>query len=236
MRRLQSIAAIALLLGAATAASAEPPEPHLITVIGHGVVHAPPDRATVTLGILVRGPALETVRADANRVTGALLAVTRELKIDDRDVRTTRISVSPEWESADAKHARRLAGYVVERQIIVELKDLDRLGELVEKGLSAGANLASEPLLDSSRRADLEREALGRAVADARLNAAAVARALDGGVGAVHRVDQGGIAPMPVQRMAMARVGEAATFQTGELAFDATVTASFQFVASGAPH
>jgi hypothetical protein len=222
--------------------AAEPPEPRQITVSGQGEVHAAPDRATVTLGILARAPALDAARAEANRVVGALLAVTRGLKVADADVRTTRLSVGPEYDYGDGKRPRRLTGYTVQRQLVVELKDIDRLGELIEQGLGAGANLAAEPQLDSSRRADLERDALARAVEDARANAAVIARALGAAVGSARAVTQsgaGGRPPAPVMRVAMAAAAPAAapeTYQTGELSFSATVTASFDLVPGTAPH
>lgn len=242
MRRCRAFAAAILLAGLAASApgrAAEPPEPRLVTVSGRGEVRAAPDRATVTLGILARAPALESARAEANRVVGALLGVARELKIADADVHTTRLGVSPEYDYGDGKRARRLVGYVVQRQLVVELKDIDRLGELLERGLNAGANLAGEPLLDSSRRAELEREALARAVADARANAAVIARALDCSVGSAHSATQGGAEgpqPIPMQRMAMA-AGAAApeTYQPGELAFAASVSVRFELVPGPAP-
>ncbi len=234
---------LAGLAAGAPGVAAEPPEPRQITVSGQGEVRAAPDRATVTLGILARAPALDAARAEANRVVGALLAVTRELKVADADVRTTRLSVSPEYDYGDGKRARRLTGYSVQRQLIVELKDIDRLGELIEKGLGAGANLAAEPQLDSSRRPELERDALARAVADARANAAVIARALDASVGSARAVAQagaGGRPPVPMMRVAMAAAiapaAAAETYQTGELTFSATVTASFDLVPLATPH
>jgi uncharacterized protein len=230
---------LAGLIASAAVRAAEPPEPGLLTVSGRGEVRAAPDRATVTLGILARAPALEPARAEANRVVGALLGVARELKIAAADVHTTRLGVSPEYDYGDGKRPRRLVGYSVQRQFVVELRDIDRLGELLEKGLDAGANLAGEPVLDSSRRAELERDALARAVADARANAGVIARALDGSVGSARAVTQGGAEsapPVPMPRLAMASMAAAPeTYQPGELTFAATVTARFELVAGPAP-
>jgi uncharacterized protein len=243
MRRVPVVAAAILLAGLVASVpgrAAEPPETRLVTVSGRGEVRAAPDRATVTLGILARGAALEPARAEANRVVGALQGVARELRIAAADVRTTRLSVSPDYDYGDGKRARRLVGYVVQRQVVVELRDIDRLGELLEKGLSAGANLAGEPVLDSSRRAEFEREALAGAVADARANAAVIARALDCGVGGARDAVQGGAEsrqPFPTQRMALAAAAAAPeTYQPGELAFAASVTVRFELVAEPARH
>jgi uncharacterized protein len=243
MRRLRVVAAALLLAGPGASLpgqAAEPPETRLVTVSGRGEVRAAPDRATVTLGILARGPALEPARAEASRVVGALQGVARELRIAEADVRTTRLNVSPDYDFGDGKRARRLVGYVVQRQVVVELRDIERLGELLERGLNAGANLAGEPVLDSSRRAELEREALARAVADARANAAVIARALDCSVGSARGAVQGGAEspqPVPMQRLALAAAAAAPdTYQPGELTFAASVTVRFELVAEPVRH
>ncbi|MBS0376072.1 MAG: SIMPL domain-containing protein [Proteobacteria bacterium] len=221
-------------LAALPAAAAEPPAmpTRSVTVSGHGEVRAAPDTATVTLGILARDPKLDVARREANRVMAALQAVARELKIPDADLRSTRLSVSPEFEGG-GKTPRRLTAYRIERQLVVVLHDLERLGDLLDRGLAAGANLASDPELDSGRRAELEREALARAVADARENAATVARALGASLGAPREVAQNGAAvPAPMQMKMMALAGAAAppVYQPGELSFTSEVSASFDLV------
>jgi uncharacterized protein YggE len=160
--------------------------------------------------------------------------VTRELHIAARQVRSTRISVNPEYNWNDTQGARRLIAYNVQRQLIIELDDIEQLGALLEQSVTAGANLVNEPQLGSSRRAELEREALARAVADARQNAATIATALGASVGAPRQVTSGAAAPppgpMPVAFAAMAKSAGAeapASYQSGELTFSASVTASF---------
>jgi hypothetical protein len=224
---------IALLAGAAGRA-AEAPAPRQVTVAGHGETRALPDRATVTLGIEARAAALAAAQAEANRVMGALLAVVRGLGVADSDVHATRLTVGPEYDVGDGRRPRQLVGYAVSRELIVELRDIDRLGLLIEKGLGAGANLVAEPRLDSSRRGDLEREALARAVGDARANAEVVAQALGVRVGAARSVSAAGeppLVPVPAPRMAIASVAAptaAETYRPGELTFTASVTASFE--------
>lgn len=239
-RRPAAATAFLLALAAAgtTAVAADAP-PRLVTVVGRGEVRAAPDRATVTLGILARAPAVDPARAEADRVVAALLGVAHRLKVADADLHTTRLSVSPEYDFGDGKRPRRLVGYTVQRQLVVELRDIDRLGDLIEQGLGAGANLAGDAQLGSSRRAELEREALAHAVVDARANAAVIAQALDASVGAVRTVAQGGAegpqSPMPAPRLAMAMAAAPETYQPGELSFTAAVTASFELVPAAAP-
>ena len=227
------------LRAAAPGRAADAADTRVVSVTGHGEVRAAPDLAVVTLGIVAREPTLAAARAEANHVVEALLQVTRDLRLPPERVRSTRIGVNPEYSWNAKQRERQLVAYVVQRQLVVDLRDLDKLGELVERGITAGANAVSEPVLDSSRRADLEREALALAVADARSNAAVIARTLGGSVGAARSVTSSGIAspPMPMARLAMSSKAESGaapeSYQSGELNFAANVSASFDFVAPG---
>src|SRR5690606_5099135 len=148
-----------------------------VTVSGQGQIQAEPDKAIVLLGIESRRPKLEEARAEVARVVDAALKLTRDLKIDQKYVRATRINVQPEYNWDNTARERHLIGYYVSRQIEVDLRDLDKLGQLLERAVDLGVNQVSEPQLDSSKRRELEREALAKAVQDARLNAEAVAKA-----------------------------------------------------------
>jgi uncharacterized protein YggE len=87
------------------------------------------------------------------------------------------------------KNTRKLLGYNVSRQIEVDRRNLEQLGQLLQSATDPGVKELSEPRLDSSRRAELEREALAKAVGDARLNAdTLLVKAAGGRLGPVHSV------------------------------------------------
>ena len=165
-----------MLASAGVATAAEAPL-RLVSVTGSGEVKAQPDMAYVTLGVEARRPTLAEARAEVNATVERLLALTRELKIEPKFVDSTRLQVQPDYRWDEKSSSQVLLGYVVSRQVDVELHDLDRLGTLLEKSVSAGVNQVGGARLDSSRRKELERAALTQAVDDARLNADALARA-----------------------------------------------------------
>jgi len=205
-----------------------------VSVSGQGEVHAQPDRAHVVLGVEARKPTLDEARAQVTRGVEAVLKLTRDLKIDPKDVQATRFTVQPEYDWNNQKHTRNLLGYYVTRQVQIELKDLEKLGTLIERAVDAGANQISDPALDSSRRHDLEREALAKAVEDARLNAETLARAAGAKLGAVRTLSSSsGIVapPIPMRVMAMkaatAESTAADTYQSGDMTFNASVQAEY---------
>jgi uncharacterized protein len=229
------IAAALLLAGAAHAQQAE--NLRTIGVNGHGEVRAEPDRATVTLGVEARKPKLEDARAAVAKTVDAVLKLTRELKVDPKLVRSTRINVQPEYNwGANNANERTLIGYYVSRQVEVELHDLEKLGQLLERATDLGVNQMGDPRLDSSKRQDLVREALAKAVVDARQNAEVIAKAAGAGLGTARTINANTESSPPPMPMMMSRATVAAEksaeapYQSGEMTFIATVHVQYDLI------
>ena len=226
-----------MLASAGVATAAEAPL-RLVSVTGSGEVKAQPDMAYVTLGVEARRPTLAEARAEVNATVERLLALTRELKIEPKFVDSTRLQVQPDYRWDEKSSSQVLLGYVVSRQVDVELHDLDRLGTLLERSVSAGVNQVGGVRLDSSRRKELERAALTQAVDDARLNADALARAAGAKLGTVQSLSTTGTMPVPMyaeraMSVAAAPMADAAekSYQSSEMKFTASVSAQFELLA-----
>ena len=225
-----------MLASAGVATAAEAPL-RLVSVTGSGEVKAQPDMAYVTLGVEARRPTLAEARAEVNATVERLLALTRELKIEPKFVDSTRLQVQPDYRWDEKSSSQVLLGYVVSRQVDVELHDLDRLGTLLERSVSAGVNQVGGARLDSSRRKELERAALTQAVDDARLNADALARAAGAKLGPVQSLSTTGSMPVPMyaeraMSVAAAPMADAAekSYQSSEMKFTASVSAQFELL------
>mgnify|MGYP003503598445 FL=1 len=228
---------VASMLASASVATAAEAPLRLVSVTGSGEVKAQPDMAYVTLGVEARRPTLAEARAEVNATVERLLALTRELKIEPKFVDSTRLQVQPDYRWDEKSSSQVLLGYVVSRQVDVELHDLDRLGTLLEKSVSAGVNQVGGARLDSSRRKELERAALTQAVDDARLNADALARAAGAKLGPVQSLSTSGTMPVPMyaeraMSVAAAPMADAAekSYQSSEMKFTASVSAQFELL------
>lgn len=229
--------ALCALLVSASAAGAEAERPRTISVSGQGDIQAEPDRALVTLGIESRKLKMEDARAEVQKTVDGVLKLTRDMKIDQKYVRTTRVNIQPEYNWDNNARERNLIGYFVSRQIEVDLRDLDKLGTLLEKSFDLGVNQVGDPRLDSSKRRDLEREALAKAVADAKLNAEAVAKAAGARIGPPRTISaSSGFSPPPMPMMKVqAMRAEAAdsaggSYQSGQMGFNGTVQVEYDLI------
>lgn len=194
----------------------EPPPvpPARIIVGGEGVVLAAPDYAHITIGATTNG-ATAAAASDANaRTMAAVGTALRNAGIAPADLQTAHFSVQPVYASATSSSAPKLSGFAVTNQFGVTVRQIERVGDVLDRAIAAGANdVGSIQFLhaDLSKTLDAARTA---ALADARRKAELYAHAAGLTLGAVSWViEEQNNAPQPrvfAARMAAAPVPIAA--------------------------
>ncbi len=224
---------VVFLLSIGAGVMAEEPV-RTITVNGSGSAEVAPDRATIRMSIVAREPTLDAAQKMAAEVTDKVLKMTDRMDIDRDRVDTTGSSVRPDYRWNRAKEEQELRGYISERQIVVDIRDLEKLGAVIEGAVGAGVNQVSPPQLDSSKRKDTYRAALRAAAKEAHANADELASTLGAKLGDVISVNSGATMPRPpvpyaMQARSMAMEADAVeTYNAADLSFDATVTVVFE--------
>ena len=221
---------ICLLTASAVAQADE--QPRTISVSGTGSVDAVPDIARLHLAVQRRDLDMATARAATLKVSRDFIALCSRLGIKESKVRTAGLTIQPEYRWDQQQKLQVFSGYFVQRQLEVELNDLDKLGELIEGAIDAGVNEVSPPQLDSSQRRELGRQALAAAASDARSNAQRIADTLGVKLGALRNIDAHSSQPRPpgpMMRMSAmaAEADSGASYTPGEISLDAQVNASF---------
>jgi uncharacterized protein YggE len=225
--------ALVALSFAATAAAHEEPRPRLLAVSGEGEVTVAPDRADVGFSV----EASEKTLADAEKIvtegTAKLLKLCDALGIPKNNVRSAQLNVQPQYDGSMISNRPRIVGYLVSRQIDVDLRDLAKLGKLLQGAVETGANRMSGVSFGSTKKDEHQRAALALAAEDARANADALARAMGVKLGRLHTLsasESGGM-PQPMhfelRKMAVSAPAADQTYQAGEIKFQASVTVEF---------
>ena len=178
--------AVALALVAPARAQEPPPVPPArIIVSGEGSVTAAPDYAYVTIGATTNG-ATAGAATDANsRIMTSVATALRGTGIAPQDLQTARFSVQPIYSSAVSGNAPKLSGFSVTNQFDVTVRQVERVGDVLDGAIAAGANdVGSIQFLhaDPSKTLDAARTA---ALADARRKAELYAHAAGLTLGAV---------------------------------------------------
>lgn len=209
--------------------------PRTISVSGSGTVDATPDIARLSLAVQRRDVSMDVARDATVKVSRDFLALCKKLGIPEKKIRTSGLTINPEYRWDEKENKQVFIGYFVQRQLQVEINDLDKLGDVIEGAIDAGVNEVSPPQLDSSKAKDLNRDALAAATADAKANAERIATSLGVKLGPVRMVNAGVSMPQPpmpmmdtrLQLASAAAEKAAENYVPGQVSFEARVEAVF---------
>ncbi len=198
----------------------------VIVTAGEGVVTLTPDRAWVSIAAESRARSpREAQRANADAMT-AVLGRIKAAGLPADAVRTSGYDLQPEFDFSNGKQTLR--GYVARNGVEVRVDELPRVGEIIDAAVGSGATSVSGVRFDLKDRAAAEREALTRAVADARARAAAIAAGAGVTLDRVLRIEEQRAPqhdPRPVMMMrAVAEQSAQTPITPGELEVRASVT------------
>lgn len=226
MKRIALVAGLVLVAAALAgslrpegAAAVDPDDLDTVTVSGTGIVLAVPDRALISAGVETRAPTAKAALA-ANAV--AMRKVLDALRgRGGKNVTTQTVSLSSAFDAngqADGFIATNLASAET---------TLGGAGALIDAAVDAGANSVSGPSLSRSDADALYRQALARAVGDAKERAETLADAAGRNLGAVKAIAEGGGVAIPYAAKEAA-AADSTPVVSGAQEQTATVTVTYE--------
>ncbi len=211
----------------AAAPTSTDPATHTITVTGTGKTTVVPDVARVTVGYSSTQPSVKAARSTAAAAMTGVIAAIKALGIADADVRTVGLNLYPQY----ANNAPgKIVGYSISEQLQVTVRDLDKVGDVVDVATAKGATDVSGVSFELADPDAAMNQARAAAVAAARASADAMARAGNVSLGAVVAMTDVNVAtPYPMMMAAGKAVdGSIATpVQPGTQDVTAQVTVVF---------
>ncbi len=162
---------------AAQTPSSQTTEPVIVTS-ATGEVTISPDKAVVWIGV----ETTESLAAKAARETAsklrALVDTLVALGFSRDSLPTTGYSVGPEWRDGEGERC-----YQARATIRLDVSDLERIPEILDAALAAGANNIPYIQLEAEDTETARQTAISQAVDKARKDAEALARAAGGRLG-----------------------------------------------------
>jgi uncharacterized protein YggE len=221
---MSAILGVLILLAASAARAQSPSDPPVIVTSGQAAVERAPDMAWVAIAAETRAREPRAAQQAAADAMTAVLAALRGTGIADADVRTTGYSLQPDMDHSGGR--ARVVGYIARNQIEVRVRDLARLGPVIDAAGASGATSMSGLRFDLADRDQVEREALRRAVEDAMGRAKAIADGAGAALGPIVRIDEQRAFRPAYAREAMQTLDAAAAtpVSPGELHITAQVT------------
>jgi uncharacterized protein YggE len=152
-------------------ALADEPDKRALSLSATGTVKTTPDKVDITTGVTSEG---QTARDALDKNTDAMAKVVSGLKeagIAPKDIQTTNFSVSPIYEQRKQGQAAFITGYRVSNQVHITVHDTSKLGDILDKVVSLGANQIGSIAFGVSELEALKDEARKQAMRNALANA-----------------------------------------------------------------
>jgi len=221
-------AALATPLAVTLAKAAEEASERRISVTASATVTAEPDLALISTGVVSEA---ETAREALDRNTAAMRRLIDGLKAADikpNDIQTTSFNVEPRYEQARDGRPPKIVGYRVHNQVRIAAREIGRLGEVLDRAVTLGANQVGGIQFEVSKAETLKDEARREAMANALRRAQLFAAAAGVQLGDVLRIEEGvqheGPQPLPYTRALKA---EAVPIERGTQSLEATVNVTW---------
>ena len=216
---------------AATAApgSAIAPGDRTLTFSGSGDVDLQPDTALVGVSVHGSGASSDEAQGIASDKMKAILQALRSLDtvhIADADLETQGVNTSRDWE-----HEGR---FISDQQLSVTIHDPARSGEVMTAATAAGADSVDGPSFSLAEQSAAYRDALRKALADARSKADAAAEAMGVHILGTTTISEssGGGGPIMYAADAAGKAASSAPpVQIGPVTVSAQVTVTFAYEA-----
>ena len=195
-----------------------------IRVVGSAKVRVAPDTATFVFAVEDKGKDLKSVKHTIDAKAAKLIRLCKRMGVDAKRITSSQLAIRPQYNY----QTRAFLGYEVSRDVTVVLTDLHRYTDLVNGAISSGITTVRSISLDTTKRDELEDEALTSAATAARRKAEILAKSAGVTLGKVVAIDEGQ-APIVhhVYAAGMSTLNKRGAFEPGQVSVTATVTVRY---------
>lgn len=187
---LPLLALMAFALQPPVALAHDAPQKRTISLSATGAIKTTPDKVDISTGVTSEA---KSAREALDQNTGAMTKVVEALKadgIEPKDVQTMNFSVSPVYEQRKEGTAPFIAGYRVTNQVRITLHDTKKLGAILDKVVTLGANQIDSVEFGVEEPEALKDEARKLALKNVTDNAKLYAEAAGVGLGAILTISE----------------------------------------------
>ena len=212
------ILAIALAFGTPMTACAQPQtatgyampaDGTLLSVSAEASAKRVPDVATISTGVVTQAAdANAAMRANAVQMDKVMAAI-KAAGIGERDVQTSGINLNPQYKYVE-NAPPSIVGYQASNTVNVKVRDLSKLGKVLDAFVEQGANQINGPSFEVDKPDEAYDEARVAAIRKAQARAQTYADALGLKVRRIISIGEGGASfprPMPMLRAMAADAG-----------------------------
>lgn len=212
-----------------------------ITVSDKAEIYAKPDLALVTASITAEAKTVNEAMANNTKKMNAVIDFVKSHGVDGKDLKTTNFNIYPryEWQRETIclippcpSGKRVLAGYEINQSLQIKIRDMEKIGDIIQGTTEAGANEISGLQFTIDREDDLRNQARDEAIEKAKTKAKGLASKLGVKLVRISNFTESGASPVPyLFRESVAGKGgggEVPQIETGENKIEVAVTITYE--------
>jgi uncharacterized protein YggE len=187
-----------LLSGCVGPATTPAAQPHTLNVNGSAQVMLTPDIAYISIGVHTEAKDATEAVASNNSKSQAVVDALQGQGVDVKDIRTTNFSIYPMDQYNPTTGEKTGTVFAVDNTVYVTLRDLSKVGAILDAAIAAGANSVYGISFDVENKDAALAEARAKAVENARAQAEQLAQAAGVTLGAIQSISYYNSSPVPM--------------------------------------
>jgi hypothetical protein len=211
-----------------------------ITVSATGEVYSKPDLALTSFSVVTTAKTVADALAENTQKMNAVIEAVKAQGVEDKDLKTVSFNIYPKYEWYNANtcltpcpNGRQvLVGYEVSQSLQVKIRDLTKVGAVIETAAQEGANQISGLQFTIDNEDALQKEAREKAILEARTKAKELAKELDVRLGRVTNFSEASSYPYYYRTEAAIPSakggGDGLAIETGENKIEVSVTITYE--------
>jgi uncharacterized protein YggE len=212
-----------------------------ITVSDTGTIYAKPDLALTTFSATNEAETVAEALTENSKNMNAVIDAVKEKGVDEKDLKTTSFNIYPryEWRQTEVclvppcpSGERVLVGYEVTQSLQVKIRDMGKIGDIIQAATDAGANQVGDLQLTIDKEDELKKQAREEAIKKAKTKAEELAKQLGVRLVRISNFTESSIIPIYYGLEKAAPVaaggGEIPEIETGENKIEVTVSITYE--------
>lgn len=183
----------------------------LLNISAQAEARRVPDVATLSAGVVTQAVDGNSAMRENALQMDKVMAAIKAAGIAARDIQTSGINLSPQYRYAE-NEAPKITGYQANNTVSLKVRDITRLGKVLDSLAAQGANQINGPSFEIDQPEPVYDEARLAALKKAQARAETYAKSLGLRVRRIVSIsegNQGGFRPMPMMAMAAGRSAKA---------------------------
>ena len=210
-----------------------------ITISDPGEIYAKPDLALVNLSVKTEAKTVSEAISENTKKMNRVIDFVKGEDVEEKDLKTTSFNIYPryEWRKEVGippypEGKRVLIGYEVTQSLQVKIRDMEKIGNIIEGATAAGVNQVGNLQFTIDKQDELKAEARTQAIDKAKAKAKELASQLGVNLVRITNFSESSVLPryydLRFEEMVGMGVAEAPQIETGENKITVTVTITYE--------